>query len=101
MGGGGGSTLYPFRREIDRWVAVGGGIDEDGKVVEAPWELTKARFIDNLCQRYSCLPSQLLNEDLDNIMKTLAIVQLAEGKDDNRVSPNSVEDMLGNMSTSL
>ena len=101
MGGGGGSTLDPFRLEIDRWLAVGGGIDENGKVVEAPWELTRARFIDNLCQRYSCLPSQLLNEDLDNIMKTLAIVQLAEGKDDSRISSNSVEDMLGNMSTSL
>ena len=101
MGGGGGSTLNPFRLEIDRWLAVGGGIDEAGQVVQAPWPVLRARFIDGLCQRYSCLPSQLFQEDIDSIMKTIAIVQLADGKDDTRMGSNSVEDMLGNMSTSL
>ena len=102
MGGGGSTTLTPFRRAIDKWRAVGGGIDEDGNVVNPPWELVRARMIDNLCQRYSCLPSQLLAEDVDTLMQTVAIVSLGEGADNNRVgSSNSMEDVLGNMSSSL
>ena len=34
-------------------------------------------MVDSLCQRYGCLPSQLMREDV-GILKTLAIV--AEGR---------------------
>ena len=40
-----------------------------------PWELESAELIDGLCQRYGCLPSQLLAEDA-TIMRMLAVVQL-------------------------
>ena len=43
-------------------------------------ELVKAKMIDNLCQRYSCLPSELLREDV-SMLKRLGIV--AEGAEDN------------------
>ena len=42
-----------------------------------PVELDMAEIIDNICQRYSCLPSELMGEDV-GILRTLAIV--GEGK---------------------
>jgi pyruvate/2-oxoglutarate dehydrogenase complex dihydrolipoamide dehydrogenase (E3) component len=42
-----------------------------------PWELESAELIDGLCQRYGCLPSQLLAEDA-TIMRMLAVVQLGQ-----------------------
>jgi len=44
--------------------------------VSEPVELLEAKMIDNLCQRYSCLPSQLLGEDV-SLLKRIGIV--AEG----------------------
>ena len=44
-----------------------------------PWEVEEAELIDGFCQRYSCLPSQLLQEDA-TILRMLAIVQ--EGQPD-------------------
>jgi len=38
-----------------------------------PWELESAEMIDGLCQRYSCLPSALLSEDV-TILRMLATV---------------------------
>jgi hypothetical protein len=40
-------------------------------------ELTQALMIDALCQRYSCLPSQLLEEDA-SILRLVRLVQVAE-----------------------
>jgi pyruvate/2-oxoglutarate dehydrogenase complex dihydrolipoamide dehydrogenase (E3) component len=45
--------------------------------VKKPWELVHAELIDGLCQRYGCLPSQLMQEDAE-ILRLVAIVQ--EGK---------------------
>jgi len=42
-----------------------------------PIELEQARAIDGLCQRYSCLPSQLLNEDV-SLLRMLSLVSIAE-----------------------
>ena len=42
-----------------------------------PVELEVAEIVDGMCQRYSCLPSQLLAEDV-GVIKMLAIV--SEGK---------------------
>jgi len=41
-----------------------------------------ARLIDGLCQRYGCLPSQLMEEDA-RIIKMLAIVTEGEEEDKN------------------
>ena len=43
-------------------------------MIVKPWELEEAELIDGFCQRYSCLPSQLLEEDA-TILRMLAIVQ--------------------------
>jgi len=40
-------------------------------------ELELAEIVDGICQRYSCLPSQVMGEDV-GILRTLAIV--GEGK---------------------
>jgi hypothetical protein len=48
-------------------------------MIVKPWELEEAELIDGFCQRYSCLPSQLLKEDA-TILRMLAIVQ--EGQPD-------------------
>jgi len=42
-----------------------------------PWELEAAQLVDGLCQRYGCLPSQLLQEDV-TVLRMLAVV--AEGQ---------------------
>ena len=69
--------IRPFRGRIRRFKPVGGGVDSSGRVVGKPWELEEAQMVDGLCQRYGCLPSQLLDEDVQ-ILKMLAIV--AEGR---------------------
>jgi len=47
-----------------------------------PWELERAEIIDGLCQRYSCLPSQLMEEEA-TILQMLAIVQAGEPDEGN------------------
>lgn len=39
-----------------------------------PWELEKAEFLDSICQRYGCLPSQLLEEPADLLLPMLALI---------------------------
>ena len=62
---------------IARWLAVRGGTYQDGRPITKPPELEVAEIVDGICQRYSCLPSQLLDEDV-GILRMLAIV--SEGK---------------------
>ena len=61
---------------------MGGGIDRDGNRVVKPWELEEAELIDGLCQRYSCLPSQLMEEDA-TILRMVAIIQEAQPDEKN------------------
>jgi len=42
--------------------------------VTKPAELVEAELVDGVCQRYGCLPSALLEEDADYLLRTLAIV---------------------------
>ena len=46
-----------------------------------PVELETAEIIDGICQRYSCLPSQLLAEDV-GILRMLAIVSAGKVEDE-------------------
>ena len=50
-----------------------GGTYQDGTPVEKPQELQWAEIIDGLCQRYSCLPSQAMAEDV-GVLRMLDIV---------------------------
>ena len=54
-----------------------GGTYQDGRPIIKPTELELAEIIDGICQRYSCLPSAVLAEDV-GILRMLAIV--SEGK---------------------
>lgn len=102
MGGGEYATLCPFRLELERWKAVAGGIDRDGNVIHPPWLLQKARMIDGLCQKYGCLPSQLLEEDTDTILMMQSILHLAGDNEQAQPnSPSSKLDELANMSQRL
>ena len=65
---------------IARWLAVRGGTYQDGTPVEKPPELQTAEIIDGLCQRYSCLPSQVLAEDV-GILRMLDIVTQGKVED--------------------
>ena len=62
-----------------------------------PWPLVRARMIDNLCQRYSCLPSQLLAEDADLIFGIQSILALA-GDDAPGKKTQDMEEQLANLS---
>ena len=103
MGGGSDATVNPFRRELERWKAVGGGPDRQGNILHAPWPLQKARIIDSLCQRYSCLPSQLLMEDMDLIFQMHTTLYLAGDHDEGSegTTMKSTAQNLANISTSL
>ena len=103
MGGGDDATVNPFRIELERWKAVAGGVDRDGNVLQPPWELQRARMIDNLCQRYSCLPSQLFKEDMDVIFQTQTILYYAGDNDEGsgQQSAKSTAHNLANISTGL
>ena len=57
----------------ERWFAVGGGSDRDGNPITQPPELGNAIMIDGLAQRYSCTPSQIMQEPVS----ILPIVELA------------------------
>ena len=65
------------------------------KVIE-PWSLHKAKLIDRLCQRYSCLPSQLLNEDA-SLLRSLNILseagELQSASEDGTKSNNGAGDI--------
>ena len=75
MGGGGGNLGGRLEAEIVRWKHVKGGTDKDGNVIEKPAELYQAEIVDGICQRYSCLPSELYKEDA-SLMRLLHIVGL-------------------------
>ena len=50
-------------------------------MIPKPWELEEAELIDGLCQRYSCLPSQLMTEDV-TLLRMVAIVQEGQPEGD-------------------
>ena len=56
-----------------------GGTNSDGTPVRKPVELEAAEIMDGLCQRYSCLPSQVMAEDV-GILKMIDIVGQNEEK---------------------
>ena len=97
MGGGDDTTVRPFRREIERWQHVGGGTDRDGNVIGQPWPLMRAKMIDGLCQRYGCLPSQLMEEDTDLLFGIINILSLV-GDDAAPNKAQSMEEQLANLS---
>jgi hypothetical protein len=97
MGGGDDATVRPFRIEIERWQHVGGGTDRDGNVINQPWPLMRARLIDNICQRYGCLPSQLMEEDTDLLFGIMNILSLV-GDDSAPNKAQSMEEQLANLS---
>ena len=72
---GGGS----LEADIIKWKHVKGGTDRDGKVISKPLELYHAELIDGVCQRYSQLPSAVLDEDV-SLLKLLHLVSLNEEK---------------------
>ena len=97
MGGCYNKAPRPFSRAVERWLHVGGGTDRDGNVIGMPWPLARARMIDNLCQRYSCLPSQLLAEDADLIFGIQSILALAS-EDAPGNKTQDMEEQLANLS---
>mgnify|MGYP003642884306 FL=1 len=98
---GGRAGSRPFRRELERWKAVGGGLDQHGDVLNEPWQLTRARFIDSMCQRYGCLPSRLLEEDVGLILQMHSILTLAGDHETAAKTEDSMEESLSNMSRGM
>ena len=64
---------------IARWKSVKGGTYRDGRPITKPIELQIAEIIDGICQRYGCLPSEVMSEDV-GILKMLDIVGQNEEK---------------------
>ena len=82
MGGASLRGNCKFSSAIRRYRSVGGAIDRDGRVVRKPWALEEAELIDGICQRYGCLPSQLMDEPA-TVLRTLAIVQEGNPAEEN------------------
>jgi len=61
--------------DILKWKATRGGTDRDGMPIGKPMQLMTAEIIDGICQRYSCLPSQLMDEDV-SLIKNIQIAEL-------------------------
>ena len=92
----------PFSSAIVKWKHVAGGFDTDGNVIRKPLVLQQAEFIDNLCQRYSCVPSVLMAEDADLIMFIQNLIAEANPEDkEGNVSVPSMEDQLAGISTGI
>ena len=99
MDGGGTESARPFIAAIHKWQRVGGAYDNDGNRVGKPWELACAELIDGLCQRYHCLPSEIMKED-SSLLKMLAILNLAQPESPpsgNKKEP-SIEETLADLS---
>ena len=77
MDGSGDDTGGRLSLGIARWKAVRGGTYQDGSPVAKPVDLELAEIVDGICQRYGCLPSAVMGEDV-GILKMLSIV--GEGK---------------------
>ena len=77
MDGSGDDTGGRLSLGIARWKAVRGGTYQDGSPVANPLDLELAEIVDGICQRYGCLPSAVMGEDV-GILKMLSIV--GEGK---------------------
>ncbi len=58
---------------------MGGGTDREGNPIVKPSLLINAEMIDGICQRYSCLPSSLMGEDV-SLLKMLNIVNIGLDK---------------------
>ncbi|GAA2209313.1 hypothetical protein GCM10009850_047710 [Nonomuraea monospora] len=76
MGRRGQRSARPFAGAVARWRAVPGGVDSHGRVVTKPRELENAQWVLAMCQRFGCLPSQLLAEDA-SFLRLLALEELA------------------------
>ncbi len=103
MGGGYDTTVSPFRLELEKFKAMAGGVDRDGNILKAPWLLQRARIVDGLCQRYSCLPSELFKEDMDTMFLMHTILYYAGDHEtgDNQQPIKSTAHELANISKSL
>ena len=83
MDRGGDQPSYEVLRQVRRFGHVGGAVDRGtGNIVSIPWQLAEARMIDSLCQRYSCLPSQLMKEDAATILHIMKIRDEAGDNED-------------------
>ena len=100
MDGGLDANRKPFRAAIEKWQHVGGAVGRDGVVVSEPWPLAKAKLVDRLCQRYSCLPSQLLAEDA-SLLKMLNILAAAGELDESGQDGTKPSNSAGGIEASL
>ena len=53
----------PFARQLELCAAFPGGITGAGEPVGVPAELARARIVLGLCERFGCLPPQVLELD--------------------------------------
>lgn len=54
-----------------------------------------AQLVDNLCQRYSCRPSELREENAHDMLQTLAILALAIPQDASSTVPGQQTTVVG------
>jgi hypothetical protein len=75
----GGGRRGPGKR-LTLWRELGGGTHSDGSVVERPAELATAEIVIGLCDRWHCLPSQVLAEPAW-VLRMLDVYQLGHRKE--------------------
>ena len=70
-----------FAEDLQRWRACPGGVTADGHILTEPPELTRARTVLQLCDRFHCLPSQIEKEDAE-VLRLIKIEALGRPPDD-------------------
>lgn len=77
MGQGGGQSVGKFIQRVRIVGHVGEAVGATGEHIGTPSELSQSRLIYSLCERFSCLPSQLLNEDADLVLHMMTLLMEA------------------------
>ena len=65
----------PFSSSLAAWAASDGAFTPDGDIARKPGELAYWEVVIGLCERFHCLPSQLMKEDAA-LLRGLKIVDL-------------------------
>lgn len=72
--------VHPFATELERFRDFPGAIRADGSTIREPYELTEAKTVLGICDRFKVLPSQVLQEDI-SLLRWLKIEALGVDKE--------------------
>ena len=75
MDGGNDGSGQGAGKRLSLWRDFPNAVDRDGNTVRKPSELAEAEMILGLCERFHCLPSQIVEEDA-SLLRLILIEQM-------------------------